>query len=171
LPTPPTQIGTSYWHLDGIPDPPLGDFSHIYIECTDAETSSARPIPGTSTDSDETMEQASRWITECTEKHDCLRDRDKSFWPTRVLDIQLQTQDDHFKLVEKDDILKEGSYVTLSHCWGHTSHLLLLKDNIGTFKSVIPLSDLPKTYVHAIKIARRLGLRYLWIDSLCEFSE
>jgi Heterokaryon incompatibility protein (HET) len=31
----------------------------------------------------------------------------------------------------------------------------------------IPLSSLPKTFLDAIVVTKALGLRYLWIDSLC----
>jgi len=31
----------------------------------------------------------------------------------------------------------------------------------------IALSDLPATFLEAIKLTRRLGIRCLWIDSLC----
>ena len=31
----------------------------------------------------------------------------------------------------------------------------------------LPDSELPKTHMHAVQIARALGLTYLWIDSLC----
>jgi hypothetical protein len=31
----------------------------------------------------------------------------------------------------------------------------------------IPYDNLPKTFQHAVRVTRQLGLRYLWIDSLC----
>lgn len=36
-----------------------------------------------------------------------------------------------------------------------------------TRQSGIRLSDLPKTFLDAVTVTRHLGLRYLWIDSLC----
>jgi hypothetical protein len=33
--------------------------------------------------------------------------------------------------------------------------------------SSLPMEQMPKTFIHAIEVARRLGICYLWIDSLC----
>ena len=57
--------------------------------------------------------------------------------------------------------------MTLSHRWGTASFLNLTKDNIGTLEAGGPLSTLPKTFREAVEIVRRLGERFLWIDSLC----
>ncbi|OJD30377.1 heterokaryon incompatibility protein [Diplodia corticola] len=61
-------------------------------------------------------------------------------------------------------------YCTLSHCWGPTPTFLRLRGhNIARFlRDGIPLADLHNTnFAHAIETCRRLGARYLWIDSLC----
>lgn len=34
-------------------------------------------------------------------------------------------------------------------------------------RSGMPLKEMPQTFIDAVKITRRLGLKYLWIDSLC----
>ena len=44
---------------------------------------------------------------------------------------------------------------------------LLKQDNITHFRDLIPYEQLPKTFKDAIRIERALGIRYLWIDSLC----
>lgn len=43
----------------------------------------------------------------------------------------------------------------------------LTRDSISERFRNIPLRDLPKTFVDAITLVKRLGTRYLWIDSLC----
>jgi len=43
----------------------------------------------------------------------------------------------------------------------------LTPDNFQSYLSRIPYEDLSKTFKEAILITRRLGFRYLWIDSLC----
>jgi hypothetical protein len=58
-------------------------------------------------------------------------------------------------------------YTTLSHCWGKVEFLQLLKGNFASMKEGIKIDDLPKTFQDAVAITRRLGVRYLWIDSLC----
>ena len=57
--------------------------------------------------------------------------------------------------------------MTLSHCWGAVVPKKLTTDNYLSMLEGIALSDLPATFLEAIQLTRRLGLRYLWIDSLC----
>lgn len=57
--------------------------------------------------------------------------------------------------------------MTLSHCWGGQTPLQLRKDNIESFTEGIELSQVPKSFRDALKIAAKLKVRYLWIDSLC----
>jgi hypothetical protein len=42
-----------------------------------------------------------------------------------------------------------------------------VKGNLGKLKAGIPLQDLPQTFRDAVDITRRLGISYIWIDSLC----
>jgi hypothetical protein len=45
--------------------------------------------------------------------------------------------------------------------------LTLVKSNFSDFSQCIPLDSLTKTFREAIVIARSLGFKYIWIDSLC----
>lgn len=59
-------------------------------------------------------------------------------------------------------------YATLSHCWGpNPTHLTLNSDNLDQFLLGIPNALLSKTFGDSILVAKRLGLQYIWIDSLC----
>lgn len=61
-----------------------------------------------------------------------------------------------------------GDYAALSHCWGEGSKPMMT--NSTTFSAHlegIPYASLPNTFQHAVIVTRQLGLRYLWIDSLC----
>ena len=58
-------------------------------------------------------------------------------------------------------------YVTLSHCWGQAQILRLLNGNLSRFQQGISLDELPLTFRDAMLFASRLGIRYIWIDSLC----
>ena len=60
-----------------------------------------------------------------------------------------------------------GSYIALSHCWGGNSHVQTTVTTLPVYVSKIDLNILPKTFAGAIRTARQLGIRYLWIDSLC----
>lgn len=59
------------------------------------------------------------------------------------------------------------TYVSLSHCWGKTKMVRLLKSNIDAFQKAIPEHELSKTFQEAIVITRKLGYKFIWIDSLC----
>ncbi|KAL1645001.1 hypothetical protein SLS58_004072 [Diplodia intermedia] len=61
-------------------------------------------------------------------------------------------------------------YCTLSHSWGPTPRFLRLRaGNIAAFLrdgvAVAALGN--RTFAHAVDACRRLGVRFLWIDSLC----
>lgn len=57
--------------------------------------------------------------------------------------------------------------MTLSHCWGTRVPLTLTSISLDKFFHEIPFVEMPKTFQDAVMITRRLGVRYLWIDSLC----
>lgn len=58
-------------------------------------------------------------------------------------------------------------YATLSHCWGKAKFETLETGNLDELQRGVPDRLLSKTFVHAVQIARAVGLAYLWIDSLC----
>ena len=60
-----------------------------------------------------------------------------------------------------------GRYATFSHQWGKEQQLRLTSRSQKEFESGLLLCSLPKTYQDAVKVARILGYRYLWIDALC----
>ena len=60
-----------------------------------------------------------------------------------------------------------GRYFTLSHCWGGHQPLTTTMSTLADRKTSIAFSMLPKTFQDAVIVSRRLGERYLWIDSLC----
>jgi hypothetical protein len=57
--------------------------------------------------------------------------------------------------------------LTLSHRWGTKKNLKLTKANKREFTENIPMSELSAIFLNAIQITRAIGMRYLWIDSLC----
>ncbi|KAN0091808.1 Heterokaryon incompatibility protein (HET) domain containing protein [Hyaloscypha variabilis] len=116
------------------------------------------------TDSDEAFEVARAW------KADCLSDSHKLYespqsppLPTRVVDVGLQ--DDVVKLIEPEGAT--GRYFCLSHCWGLEQIITTTRANLQVHKREIPLNLLPQTFRDAVLLTRRLGIAYIWIDSLC----
>jgi hypothetical protein len=58
-------------------------------------------------------------------------------------------------------------YAALSHCWGGNVPLVLTTPLLTEFREGISVSSFPMTFRHAVDMTRRLGLDYIWIDSLC----
>ena len=44
---------------------------------------------------------------------------------------------------------------------------MLNVQNLESFQNMIPVTELPANFRDAIEVTRQLGIRYLWIDSLC----
>jgi hypothetical protein len=55
----------------------------------------------------------------------------------------------------------------LSHCWGSVRTLKTTKATLKLREQKISFEDLPLSFQDAVTITRKLGYRYIWIDSLC----
>lgn len=86
--------------------------------------------------------------------------------PPRSLDVGDSTSPT-VRLIESSHI--KGQYVTLSHRWpiDPSNHFTTTRSSIDSRKRGFSLEDMPPTFRDAVKATRKLGLRYLWIDSLC----
>jgi hypothetical protein len=62
---------------------------------------------------------------------------------------------------------EKGDYVALSHCWGGIISPLLTAATLQSFQLGLASGELPRNFQDAVRITRELGIRYLWIDSLC----
>ncbi|KAF6816037.1 heterokaryon incompatibility protein [Colletotrichum musicola] len=107
------------------------------------------------------IDQMATWIRRCSESHTRCR-RETPRLPTRVIDVGTG---DECRLYESHG--EHAEYTALSHCWGKIRILTTLKKNIKDHANCIGFDALPKTFQEAIKTTRSLGVRYLWIDSLC----
>lgn len=86
--------------------------------------------------------------------------------PTRVIDVGPGGSiPPYLRLFETGGI--QGMYLTLSHCWGTIPITRTTSSNIEAHKESIPFESLPLNFQHAIEFTRRLGMQYIWIDSLC----
>lgn len=111
----------------------------------------------------ENLERAAAWVEGCVDGHENCAVGSTSL-PSRVLDIGLSGNT--IRLVDGSAGLS-GRYACLSYCWGSAMHFTTSRESIVARQKGIELSELPKTFYDAVAIARHLGLRYLWIDSLC----
>ncbi|KAE8446208.1 hypothetical protein EG329_012433 [Mollisiaceae sp. DMI_Dod_QoI] len=85
--------------------------------------------------------------------------------PTRL--ISVGTSDEDLKLIPSELLPADTQYITLSHCWGKKIFTTLRRDNRTQFLNQIPTAALTKTFKDAIYTTKKLGFKYLWIDSLC----
>ncbi|KAH6879455.1 heterokaryon incompatibility protein-domain-containing protein [Thelonectria olida] len=119
---------------------------------------------GGHTGSDESLDLAVKWLRHFTVYHGlCCANQDERFRPSRLLYLENNSVCVH----TAHDMPKRLRYLTLSHCWGKLHIIRLMEFNVDDFPQNIPFSYLPKTFQDAIRITRRLGFSYLWIDSLC----
>ncbi|KAF2261107.1 HET-domain-containing protein, partial [Lojkania enalia] len=62
---------------------------------------------------------------------------------------------------------RQEQYVALSYCWGPNGHISTTTENIKCMKKSIPIELLPQTIKDAFLVARKVDVRYIWIDALC----
>ncbi|KAK0113568.1 hypothetical protein ONS96_014426 [Cadophora gregata f. sp. sojae] len=112
------------------------------------------------------LELATLWMKACDEEHEICKRSDESRLPTRVVDVGVDPKSDtvHLKEAKETD---RHPYMSLSHCWGLEQIITTTTNTLQARKAGIKLSELSKTFRHAIELTRGLGIRYLWIDSLC----
>lgn len=123
--------------------------------------------PANSTDSPKTLELALSWIQDCVSTHaECSRPMLEMRLPTRLLELN-QPSRGSIRLRESSTFPKKPRYVTLSHCWGNTKHILLTSATCRALSDGIPITSLARNFRDAMQIAEFLGFQFIWIDSLC----
>ncbi|KAF2826934.1 HET-domain-containing protein [Ophiobolus disseminans] len=113
------------------------------------------------------------WVRQCKSQHTkCNDEAELPVWyPTRLLDLGergLVVQAADCKLIETAETPVSGVYMTLSHRWNpERKECTTTNANIAQRKEGIKAHEMPKIFEEAVCFTRRLGIRYLWIDSLC----
>ena len=105
------------------------------------------------------------WIRKCLASHEKCRQKDQAWFPTRLLSLGLQTSE--VRLVITSESPPNGPYMTLSHRWSRQKYKKLESSTMTQLQRAVNVIRLPQVFQDAIKIARHLGIHYLWIDSLC----
>lgn len=118
------------------------------------------------------LDLAHAWLRKCLDEHPTCRHVSPrpEYVPTRLIDVCYESDsgmEKQWRLCEMQDSDAVEPYLTLSHCWGSMPALCLTTTNIEEFKAGVSDSCLPPKYLDAIFVTRRLGFRYIWIDSLC----
>ncbi|KAF2750409.1 HET-domain-containing protein, partial [Sporormia fimetaria CBS 119925] len=102
------------------------------------------------------------WLKECMDGHSRCKYEVTSL-PTRVIDVGSEEIEPRLYVTNGE----KEKYVTMSHCWGGKCPVMTTTETIEDHKQGLPMNLLPKTFREAIIVTRSLGIRYLWIDSLC----
>ena len=86
--------------------------------------------------------------------------------PERLIDVGL---DDTHPPRLVDTAGQTGCYVALSHCSGSrkSSETQLTLSNMSRLQQSIKSSETSRSVFDAINLTRSLGMRYLWVDTLC----
>jgi hypothetical protein len=144
---------------------------HLSDTLTEAKISQARAathdsqVIGREIDEFPDFSLARQWIDECLENHPQCAQVHVPTLPSRIIDVGCvdMTEEPHLILPQG----QKSQYVTLSHCWGGSQPLTTNSTTFLQHLQQIPFASLPKTFQDAVEVTRKLGFRYVWIDSLC----
>lgn len=117
------------------------------------------------------MAQATRWLEACLEHHEeCKRVSPRSsFVPTRLVEIlNVGDKNVSIRLRQKTSIPADIRYATLSHRWNSQMPFVLTTNKLKSCLQSIPDEKISRVFSDAVKVAWRLDIRYVWIDSLCK---
>ncbi|KAL2676525.1 hypothetical protein Neosp_010286 [[Neocosmospora] mangrovei] len=111
--------------------------------------------------------QAKEWIDDCEKNHpDCRRTQTKL--PKRVVQIIPESGSGACTVrLHEPPQDTQGVYACLSHCWGKHQIITTTRSNFSQHQDEIPWNALSTTFQDAIEFCLRLGLEFIWIDSLC----
>lgn len=110
------------------------------------------------------------WLRACSREHaQCTAPKQPSVYPTRLLELRKSS----VRLVLTKQKAPRGPYAALSYCWGPPPHtfMRLTASTMEPLRAGVLDVQLPAAFQEAIKFTKSIGVRYLWIDSLCIIQE
>jgi hypothetical protein len=142
----------------------LGDVGHpadlpIPLDCSrlSGDTASA-----------EALSWVQEQIATCSASHERCKSHDNYFLPTRLIGVRAFSGSQDVQLIESKTLIRPSKYVALSHCWGKfLIQCLTKKGNLSKQLTRISWERLTQTFQDAVDFTRRLGIDYIWIDSMC----
>jgi hypothetical protein len=147
----------------------------LAVDIEDTSAASEKVSSDTSTGSDASLALMRSWIDRCEQNHKICGKKpfeSDSKYPARLLDISSVEGDSGVvflgSTIEVNQQRKRPPYATLSHRWklGQTYMTNEATEHKHTVEG-IPTKSLPRTFREAAITIKKLGLRYLWIDSIC----
>lgn len=148
----------------------------LSADCNHSETIQRfnEPYIATSTSDNRVLEEARRWMRFCEENHpDCMQHlSEQTYHPQRLIDLLPEDLPIgcSWRLIDDTSDLT-GNYATISHRWGQGAlePFKLLQETYSDMIAGLPDTRLSGTYRDAMRVVRQLGIRYIWIDSLCKY--
>lgn len=114
------------------------------------------------------------WLANCDGGHDCMKPwphTPQRHLPARLLDLGEGPSAGQIRLRGTHSMDPAMRYVALSFLWGSGSAVHKAVQtraaNLEAFLHGIDMGSLPATFRDAVFVTRQLGIRYLWIYSLC----
>ena len=168
-----TPEGKNQWSARITPHPALGhqgrawgnerDFC-AYTSSGDKAAASvtARPFV-VEVDTTSAMDQIKLWLKACKQHATCPIPVQEQL-PTRVIDVGT-TESFPPKLYVTGR--EQGQYAALSYCWGGPQKSALVQKNLDQYRRSLPMDKISQSIKDAIKVARAVGMRYLWVDAIC----
>lgn len=121
-------------------------------------------FPGVSVENRLTV--AAKWIQNCASHAECRESMiSDNLAPSRLLDLSESYTTGLVKIVDARSL--KAQYAALSYCWGDSLPLTTTKATIQYMMEGVQLQDLPLTFKDATNVCHYLGIRYIWIDSVC----
>lgn len=119
-------------------------------------------------------ETAQSWLQGCASHSKCHEsvsgsiriDPYNSPLPTRVIEIARENDQQRLYLRYTDGLY--GAYITLTHRWNEfTGRCITTTSNIEGRLLGEDFRELPQLFKDAFVIAENLGIKFIWIDSIC----
>ncbi|WYZ44613.1 hypothetical protein EsH8_VII_001049 [Colletotrichum jinshuiense] len=124
------------------------------------------PAFGLDVDTERTTSDIKGWLSRCNCVSKLQVSDGSRFKPTRIIDIGNKPEGE--VVVKSTAGLDIPAYLCLSYCWGGPQELICKSSKIHPSQSwLAPYDRVPAGFKDTFKIARKLGFRYVWIDSLC----
>lgn len=107
------------------------------------------------------------WFCACINSHAACKQYQKALpaLPSRVIDVGPSDGPRDPRLLTSNG--ERGYYFTLSHRWGDYTMTQTTRQKLETRSKLIPLRSFPATFQDAIDVTRKLGVKFLWIDTIC----
>ena len=126
---------------------------------------------GQNAESEDHFSKIKSWLSECIDHERCNLDIssggkiDNRNVPLPARCIYVPPGDEGLRLEETNN--KRGAYITLSHRWNEETEICKTKKDNYHCRLDGAFGDLPVLFRNICHIAKKLGIRYVWIDSLC----